>query len=787
VAQVEIAADMVAADLPFVSLQQGYALLLEQAPTITLAEVNASLKTRFRDKPDLLYRGSTPPPGGEAALRAAFNKAWTAPVTAYVPEGVKPWPYASFGEPGVVKSREYVADLDVTLVEFENGVKLTVKPMPSNKDLVNIRVRIGRGRLQMPMNVIDASDMGLSLWSSGGLGKLTVTEQGRTLAGKRVGVVARTLDDAYSLENFNMAPRDEFGLQMELMTAMLSDPAYRADDWATWMSQADAVDASMLMTPSGVLERELDRLVHGDDLRWTINTSEMRKSWKPEDSVKYIKPIVDNSPIEVIVVGDIRPDAVIAEVARTMGALPPRPPFKEPSDWRDVDFPKPGTTTLPHEGRADQGYALIGWPTYQGAFKVDPRRAHRLRPRPDAARQRHPPSSAPRAAPPTLRWRSVDFSTFLPDYGYIAVAVEAPPELIDDVQTEIQRIATGPRHRSPVPQGGDRPRRRSRRSSSPAATRPTSVGYWTELLGNVARRPKRPRVHPHRRATHYASITPADVQAGREEVAQAGDGMAVESDAERVGRSCLPQLQRNWGRLIADEVSQTETSRRPPPPPKPQTASAPASSRPAASTSPAPCVVAPPSCATIPERSQRTTSEAVTRKRTRRHRASPRTPRLPASRSLKKREVRVAVRGEHRDAARARTRRPQPSMDRPERQAFARRITHRQHARRPSEGNDNRAAGVKSAHGQGRAAFARRDLRAPRRLPSEPAPPAPWPESTAAWSGDQSRPPISRAMAVRERGEACRHAFGFGAGAGVSFVARKASVRMNQSLISNLP
>jgi zinc protease len=74
VAQVEIAADMVAADLPFVSLQQGYALLLEQAPTITLAEVNASLKTRFRDKPDLLYRGSTPPPGGEAALRARLQQ-----------------------------------------------------------------------------------------------------------------------------------------------------------------------------------------------------------------------------------------------------------------------------------------------------------------------------------------------------------------------------------------------------------------------------------------------------------------------------------------------------------------------------------------------------------------------------------------------------------------------------------------------------------------------------------------------------------------------------------------
>ncbi len=51
-----------------------------------------------------------------------------------------------------------------------------------------------------------------------------------------------------------------------------------------------------------------------------------------------------------------------------------------------------------------------------------------------------------------------------------------------------------------------------------------------------------------------------------------------------------------------------------------------------------------------------------------------------------------------------------------------------------------------------------------------------------------SAPAISRAVAVRERGEACRNAFGFGAGGDVSFsVARKASVRMNQSHITNLP
>lgn len=509
VAQVEVAADIVSANLPFISLQQSYAMLLEQAPTVTLAEVNAALKARFSEAPNLVYQGSAPPPGGEAALRAAFKAAMTAPVSAYVPDAVKPWPYSNFGTPGAVASREFVADLGVTLVEFENGVKLTIKPLPSNKDLVNIRVRVGRGRLQMPMNVIDASDMGLSLWSSGGLGKLSVTEQARTLAGKRVGVAARTLDDAYALDNFNITPREDLGLQMELTAAMLSDPAYRDDDWATWMAQADAADASLKLTPSGVLERELDRLLHGEDLRWTINTKAMRDTWKSEDSVKYIKPIVETSPIEVIVVGDVRADMVINEVARTLGALPPRKPFDEPDGWRDVKFPEPGTKSLPHRGREDQGYALIGWPTYQGAFKsIREERigyvlGQMLR---DNATRKFRSEGGATYSPMEL----VDFPTFLPDFGYIAVAVEAPPSLIDEVQNEIQSIgttlATIPQDPSEITRVTQPKIEQARRNFV------SNVSYWTELLANVHDDPSG-LDYIRSEISDYRSITPADVQA----------------------------------------------------------------------------------------------------------------------------------------------------------------------------------------------------------------------------------------------------------------------------------
>ncbi|HPN04599.1 MAG TPA: insulinase family protein [Hyphomonadaceae bacterium] len=509
VSQIETALDLIDADIPFISLQQQYQLLLEQAPTITLAEVNAALKARFNDTPMLTYRGAAPPPGGEQGLRDAFKAAMAAPITAYKPDAVKPWPYTDFGKPGVVATRELVSDLNVTKVVYENGVKLTIKPLPTNKDLISVRVRMGWGRLQMPINVIDASDMGLSLWSSGGLNKLTVTEQSRTLAGKRAAAVARTLDDAYSLDNLNVATREDFPLQMQLMAAMITDSAYRADDWASWMAAADASDASLKLTPSGVLERELDQLLHSGDLRWTINTKAQRDSWKPEDSVKYIKPIVDNSPIEVIVIGDVGVETVIQEVGKTLGALPARKPIPEPKGLRDVKFPKAGTVVMPHKGRPDQAYAMIAWPTYAGAFKnireerIGMVLAQMLR---DNATRLFRSEGGATYSP----METVDFSSFLPDYGFIGVALEVAPNTIDDVQAKIQAIATDLATK-PVPES------EIQRITAPKIEQyrrafTSSVGYWMELLGN-AHENGLGLQYIRSEGSDYAGITPAEIQA----------------------------------------------------------------------------------------------------------------------------------------------------------------------------------------------------------------------------------------------------------------------------------
>ena len=40
-------------------------------------------------------------------------------------------------------------------------------------------------------------------------------------------------------------------------------------------------------------------------MRWVISTPDQHARWDPKDAVAFIKPIVENSPLEVVMVGDV--------------------------------------------------------------------------------------------------------------------------------------------------------------------------------------------------------------------------------------------------------------------------------------------------------------------------------------------------------------------------------------------------------------------------------------------------------------------------------------------------
>ncbi|MDP3737412.1 MAG: insulinase family protein [Hyphomonadaceae bacterium] len=494
----------------FMSPKDMLALFEEQVKTVKLAEVNTALRARFTDTPTLIYRGSEQPKGGEAALKAAYASAKAKPVTAYAMAAVKPWPYTNFGTPGKVAERKEVADLGITFVRFENGVRLTVKPTTYQKDDVLVRVRMGLGRIGMPRDRIDASDMGYAIWTTGGLGKLTRVEQDRTLAGRRVYAGVESDDDAYELSNgdggYTLA--SDFRLQMELMAAMVTDPRLDTGDWAAMITASDQSEASAPLTPDGVVGFNLVRLLHSGDLRWTYNTAEMRKTWKPEEAVSYIKPIIANSPMEVIVVGDIPVNKAIEDVARTFGALPKRKEVKEPAGLRDVKFPKGGApVVLTHKGRADQAAIAVAWPTQGMMGNVREYRAgwvlaQMLR---DEATRKFRSDDSATYSPSTM----VDFSRVLPDYGYVGVSMEIEPSRADGAIAAIESIART-LITYPIPAG------EVTRITGPRAAairrEMANNGYWMTNLPNAQTDPR--QLDAMRTiVSDYQAITPEEVQA----------------------------------------------------------------------------------------------------------------------------------------------------------------------------------------------------------------------------------------------------------------------------------
>src|SRR5262249_44158770 len=142
------------------SPQQTLDLFNEAVKDLKADRVNAMMREHMAEPPLVFYATSVPLEGGEGALRAAYDEAMKAPVAPFEVAAPTVWPYTNFGTPGVVASRRTLDAAGATLVRFANGTRLTVKPTDFAKDQVSIVVRFGHGQLDLPKNMVAASDFG---------------------------------------------------------------------------------------------------------------------------------------------------------------------------------------------------------------------------------------------------------------------------------------------------------------------------------------------------------------------------------------------------------------------------------------------------------------------------------------------------------------------------------------------------------------------------------------------------------------------------------------------------
>lgn len=458
------------------------------AKGLTAERVSAAVRAAFKGQGPLLYVASpTPIEGGEQALAAAVERSRALAVAAPTAEVAKTWPYADWGKPGVVAERRETADLGTSFVRFVNGVKLTVKPTKLEDDEVLVSVRVGRGRLDLPVDRETEAWAAPFAVADGGTVELDNEEIDRILTGKVVGSAFSIDEDAFVFSG-KTRPED-FGVQLELLTAQVQRPGFRPEPFLRMRAFGGTLHEQYEATPNGVLSRDLGALVRADDPRWRFPTREEIAAAQPEALKALLAGPLSQGAIEVTIVGDVSVEDAVAQTARTFGALPARPGQGQAARERlAVSFPKPAAApvALTHRGRPDQAIAYAAWPTLD--FFSDPRKARELRLLESVLDLRLNDELREKQGATYSPFTQFASSLTYPGYGYVAAGMETPPDRLPAFFTDIRRIAKELREQPVTPDELDRARRP--RIEAIQRARATNE-YWLGQLSGAWDDPRR--------------------------------------------------------------------------------------------------------------------------------------------------------------------------------------------------------------------------------------------------------------------------------------------------------
>ena len=449
---------------------------------------------------------------GNAKIAGDADKAVAAAYAASRAVALKPmeghksaaWAYGDFGPAGTVASRTHIDDLDITEVTFANGVRLNLKKTDFEANQIHVSARLGSGQLTEPA----ATEPGLSTFSSliftpGGLGKHSVDDLNRILAGRTAGVAFASLLDAFVLQGDTN--REDLDLEFQWLAASMTDPGYRPEAYRAAQKRIDAAYLKFAHTVGGPLALQVNNLLVSGDPRFGLPSKAAMMSRSIAEVKAWLNPVLQGAPLEVAVAGDIDVEATIQAAAKTIGTLPARQPRPALDELRRVKFPQePFTRDFAVETEIPKSLVAVYWPT---ADAMDVHRARRLSILSEILTDRLRVKVREQLGSAYSPEAASSASDVLPGYGYTAAIIEVAPEKAREIQDVVVAVAAD------MSSGGVTQDELDR-AKNPAlkAIRETerTNRYWMTVLGRAQERPEVLDWARSRRAD-FESISKADI------------------------------------------------------------------------------------------------------------------------------------------------------------------------------------------------------------------------------------------------------------------------------------
>ncbi|MEJ6604243.1 MAG: insulinase family protein [Opitutaceae bacterium] len=431
----------VADETVFTTPQSSFDLFMPALDEVTIDACNQAFRDAWSSEHRFITvvgnTGDTVGPDADTLIAGIFARATDVALEPPAEIEEAAWAYTDFGPAGDIYKKEYIEDLDITLVEFSNRVRLNLKKTDYSAESISMSIRIGSGLLTEPTALEGLGVYVSNTFNQGGLGAHSADELRRILAGRNVGAGFGVGEDAFNLSG--RTTPDDLLLQLQLAAAYIVDPGFRPEADRQMRKAITQYYDRLAHIPQGPLQTEVPRLLASGDTRFGLPNESVLDQRNLGEARDWLVPHLQSDAIEIAIVGDLDIDETIAAVAETFGALAPRKSRAEYANRRDVSFPaKPFDKEYRVPTEIPKAIVSLHWPTDDGMEVHTDRRLRvlgnilgdRLRLK---IREELGDSYSPNAGSST--------SGTYPGYGSIQASVTVDPEQTKRVAKVVRELA----------------------------------------------------------------------------------------------------------------------------------------------------------------------------------------------------------------------------------------------------------------------------------------------------------------------------------------------------------
>ncbi|WP_028323340.1 M16 family metallopeptidase [Desulfatirhabdium butyrativorans] len=378
---------------------------------------------------------------GKQAILQAYHESLSMPPVLPVAAAEIGFPYLP--EPldtGIIAQHDTVSDLGVYRIQYENGVRLALKPTPFREKQILIQVVFGPGSSGEPADKPGLSLFAADLIRESGTATLSQTDLERALSGKTTRIAFGIQEDRFVFGGETIP--QELPTLFQLLYARLTDPGFRKQAADRVIQRYRQRMAEYRRSIEGTAAIQARRFFAGGNPRFGLIDEETFSKYTVTDVRDWLEPWFQSGVLDVAIVGDFDLAEVHRLASRYLGSLPARemhPAATVPAACMPV-FPKGKSLELRVETAIPKSLVMVGFPTTDYWNMAMTRKLNMLTEIfSDRMRERIREKLGAAYSPSAFHLPSKAY----PGYGYIQSFVQTKPADIQLIDREIGLLAGG--------------------------------------------------------------------------------------------------------------------------------------------------------------------------------------------------------------------------------------------------------------------------------------------------------------------------------------------------------